>query len=77
MVRPDNAVRRVPGGGLFISGPQHSYLCRRPDGSVGEDRPFLAAETLIVERGGRLLRLERRGLTPAGALALLGDAPPG
>lgn len=72
VVRGDTAVRRVPGG-IFISGPEHSYLYIARDGEVAQDRPFLAAETLIVQRGGLLLRLERRGLTPDRALALLGS----
>ena len=70
-VTPGTEVRRVPGG-FFVSGPEHAYLYRRPSGGVGEDRPFLAGPTLVVERRGVLLRLEAPRLTPARGLALLG-----
>jgi hypothetical protein len=69
-VAPGARVRRVPGG-VFLSGPDHAYLYVRPDGENMEGRPFLAGNTLVVERGDLLLRLEGRGLTAARALALL------
>jgi hypothetical protein len=69
---PGTRVRQLPGGGLFFSGRDHVYLYLRPDGSVAEGRPFLAGNTLLVERGDLLLRLEGRGLTPARGLELLG-----
>jgi hypothetical protein len=65
-------VRRLPGGAVFLSGRDHVYLYLRPDGEVAEGRPFLAGNTLLVERGDLLLRLEGRGLTPARGLELLG-----
>ena len=71
-VAPGGSVRRVPGG-IFFSGPDHAYLYVRPDGENMEGRPFLAGDTLVVQRGDLLLRLERRrGLTAARALELIG-----
>jgi hypothetical protein len=69
---PGTRVQQLPGGGLFFSGRDHVYLYLRPDGSVAQGRPFLAGNTLLVERGDLLLRLEGRGLTPARGLELLG-----
>jgi hypothetical protein len=72
IVGPGGRVRRVPGG-LFLSGPDHVYLYLRPGGAVAEGRPFLAGNTLVVERGDLLLRLEGRGLSAERAVALLGS----
>ena len=66
-------VRRVPGG-VLLSGHDHVYLYVRPGGEVAEDRPFLAGDTLVVQRDGLLLRLEAPRLTPQRALALLGES---
>jgi hypothetical protein len=52
----DNKVQPVAGG-LFITG-KHAYLFVDRDGEVREDRTRLAANTLISERDGLLLRLE-------------------
>jgi hypothetical protein len=70
---PGTEVRQVPGGGLFFSGRKHVYLYVAPDGEIREDRPFLAGNTLVVERGDVLLRLEGPDLTPARGLELLGS----
>jgi hypothetical protein len=71
VVGPGSDVRQVPGGGLFFSGREHVYLYVGPDGEVRQDRPFLAGNTLVVERDDLLLRLEGRGLTADRALELL------
>jgi hypothetical protein len=67
---PGTDVRRVPDG-LFFSGREHAYLYRRPGGEVAEDRPRLAGDTFVTERGDVLLRLEAPRLTVARARALL------
>lgn len=67
---PGTDVRRLPDG-LFFSGREHVYLYRRPGGGVAEDRPRLAGNTFVTERGNVLLRLEARELTPERARAVL------
>ena len=71
-VGPGGRVRPLPGGAVFLSGADHAYAYVAPDGSLRDARPSLAGNTLLVERGDLLLRLEGRGLTAARALALLG-----
>jgi hypothetical protein len=67
---PGTEVRRVRDG-LFFSGREHVYLYRRPGGGVAEDRPRLAQNTFVTQRGDVLLRLEARGLTLQRARALV------
>ena len=67
---PGTDVRPVPEG-VFLSGGEHVYLYVRPDGTVAEDRPRLAGNTLVTQRGDVLLRLEGRGLTLERARELL------
>jgi hypothetical protein len=67
---PGTDVRRLPDG-VFFSGRDHVYLYLRPDGSVAEDRPRLAGDTFVTQRGDVLLRLEAEDLTIARARALL------
>lgn len=71
VVTADTDVRLVPGGGVFFSGGEHSYFYVRPGGAVAADETFLAGPTYVVERGGRVLRLEAPGLTPERAKRLL------
>jgi hypothetical protein len=70
VVGPGTRVRRIREG-LFISGREHVYLYTRPDGTIAEDHPRLAGNTLVTQRGDLLLRLDGRDLTLAEARALL------
>lgn len=67
---PGTEVRRVRDGLLF-SGRDHAYLYRRPGGAVAEDRPRLAGDTFVTQRGDVLLRLEAPRLTVERARVLL------
>ena len=56
--------------GVFIDGAPHSYVYRRPDGTTGEDRPRLAGNTLVFNRGDLLVRVEGRRLALDRALEI-------
>ena len=60
------AVRVNGDRGVLFTGADHVYLYLDPTGQVVEDRPWLAGDTLVLERDGAVVRLE----AAAGAAAL-------
>lgn len=60
--------------GAFIAGAPHAFLVEHPDGSVDELRPRLAGNTLVVEYGDLVVRIEGR-LDRRAALALAASLP--
>lgn len=59
--------------GLWLEGNPHFFVYRDPGGSIRSGRAYLAGNTLLWERDGRLLRLEG-ALTKGQALELARDA---
>jgi hypothetical protein len=68
VIASGEGARRVPGGGVFFAG-EHFFLYLRPDGTIKEGRT--AQNTLVIERGDLVFRLEGRDLTAAEAQRLL------
>lgn len=56
------AVRVGGAPGVYIDGAPHAYLYAAPDGTVREDRARLAGDTLVLNRGDTLVRIEGRRL---------------
>jgi hypothetical protein len=54
----------------------HAYIWIGPGGDVEEETPTRSGPALVWERGGRVLRLEGRGLTRARAIAIARAARP-
>jgi hypothetical protein len=69
IVGSSNQVRAVPDG-VYIQGP-HAYFFLGPRGEVVQDETRAATNTLIVERGDVVMRLEGETLTYDRARALL------
>ena len=58
---PGTVIRRVRvdgHDGLVFSGAPHVYLYLDPAGQILEDRPWLAGNTLVLERDDAVIRLE-------------------
>lgn len=60
---PGTRLERVPVGrhrGVFMSGAAHQVVFRDPEGRIRVERPRLAGDALIWQRGSVTLRLEGR-----------------
>jgi hypothetical protein len=51
--------------GVLFTGAEHVYLYVDPAGEIVEDRPWLAGDTLVLERDGAVVRLEAAAGTAA------------